>query len=207
MSVKLDTASQTGLAAPQPQPAEHPLAKLLIELGPLLVFFAVYAKFGIRPATAVLMGATLVSLVASRLVLGKISPMPIVTAVLVLVFGSLTLWLDDPRFIKMKPTAVYLLFAAALTFGMATGRPLLKYMLGEAFQLTPEGWRQFTLRWIGFFLVLAVLNECVWRNFSEGAWVTFKTFGVLPLTILFTALQIGLIRRFSDAPEAGKTSS
>jgi intracellular septation protein len=205
MSVNAEPAS-AAKHSPQPHSNERPIAKLLIELGPLLVFFAAYAKFGIRPATAVLMAATLISLVASRVVLRKISPMPIVTAVLVVVFGSLTLWLDDPRFIKMKPTAVYLLFAGALTFGVATGRPLLKMMLGEAFHLTAEGWRQFTLRWIIFFCCLALLNEIVWRNFSEGTWVTFKTFGVLPLTILFTALQIGLIRRFSVVPTIDKTS-
>ena len=200
MSYSRETdATQTEATATVEQ---RPGAKLLIELGPLLVFFAAYAMFGIKPATGALMAATLLSLVASRVVLGKISVMLKVTAVLVVGFGALTLLLDDPRFIKMKPTAVYLLFASALAFGLATGRPVLKMALGEAFRLTDEGWRLFTTRWLGFFLSVAALNEIVWRNFSEGAWVSFKTFGFLPLTVLFTALQIGLLRRYAvDQPK------
>ena len=131
--------------------------------------------------------------------------MPMVTAVLVVVFGGLTFWLDDPRFIKIKPTIINLLFAGVLFGGLLTGRPLLKLLFGEAFRLTEEGWRKLSVRWALFFLALAVLNEIVWRNFSEAAWVNFKVFGILPLTIVFAMAQIGLIKRYepkSETPDA-----
>ena len=121
--------------------------------------------------------------------------MPVVTAVLVVVFGGLTFWLDDPRFIKIKPTIINLLFAGVLIGGLITRRPLLKMLFGEAFNLTEEGWRKLSVRWTLFFLVLAALNEVVWRNFSEAAWVNFKVFGILPLTLVFAMAQIGLIKR------------
>ena len=119
-----------------------------------------------------------------------------VTAVLVVVFGGLTFWLDDPRFIKIKPTIINLLFAGVLFGGLMMRRPLLKLLLGEAFNLTEEGWRKLSMRWALFFLVLAALNEVVWRNFSEAAWVNFKVFGILPLTLVFAMAQIGLIKRY-----------
>lgn len=172
--------------------------KLLIELGPLLIFFAVYAKFGIFAATGVLMATTLVSLIASKIFLGHITIMPIVTAVIVTIFGGLTLWLQDATFIKMKPTIVNVLFAGVLAFGLAIKRPFLKLLFGEAFQMTDVGWTKLTVRWIGFFLFVAVLNELVWRNFSETTWVNFKVFGILPLTMVFAAAQVKLIQRFSN---------
>lgn len=170
-------------------------AKLLIELGPLLVFFATYYMFGIYPATAVLMISTVASLVASKVVLGKIAPMPIVTAVIVCLFGALTFWLNDPSFIKMKPTIVNLLFAGVLAGGLALGKPLIKYMFGEQLQLTDTGWHQLTIRWIVFFLCMAALNEFVWRTYSEAVWVNFKVFGLLPISIVFAIAQVGLIKR------------
>ena len=181
-------------------------AKLLIELGPLLVFFLAYAKFGIYWATGTLMVATMLSLIASWLVLGRISPMPVVTAVLVVIFGGLTFWLNDPRFIKMKPTMINLLFGGVLAAGLILRRPFLKMMFGEALRLTDEGWHKLTFRWMVFFLVLAVVNEVVWRNLSESSWVNFKVFGILPLTMVFAMAQVGLIRRYEEptelAPEA-----
>lgn len=176
------------------------IVKLLIELGPLVAFFAAYGRSGIYWATGVLMIATVIALIASWRLLGKISPVPVITAVLVVVFGGLTFLLDDPRFIKMKPTMINLLFAGALIGGVAMGKSPLKLMLGEAFRLTPEGWRILSYRWAGFFLVLAVANEFVWRNYSEAAWVNFKVFAILPLTFLFAMTQIGVIRKF-EAPE------
>jgi intracellular septation protein len=176
------------------------LVKLLIELGPLIAFFAAYGRAGIYWATGVLMLATVVALIASWRLLGRISPVPVVTAVLVVVFGGLTFLLDDPSFIKMKPTMINLIFAGALLGGAAVGRSPLKLMLGDAFRLTPEGWRILSYRWAAFFLVLAVANEYVWRHYSEAAWVNFKVFGILPLTFLFAMTQIGVIRRF-EAPE------
>ena len=156
-------------------------------------------------ATGVLMAATVVAMIVSRVWLGHISPTLVLTTVLVVGFGALTLWLNDARFIKMKPTMVNVLFAVALGGGLLTGRNFLQLLLGQAFRLTEEGWRKLTYRWIGFFLAMAVLNEIVWRNFSEGTWASFKVFGILPLTIIFAMLQVGLIQRYGlekadDAP-------
>ena len=178
-----------------------PIVKLLIELGPLLAFFAVYSRAGIYWATGILMIATVVALAASWKLLGRLSPVPLATAALVVVFGGLTFWLDDPSFIKMKPTFINLLFAGILGAGLLMRRPLLKLLFGEAFKLTEEGWRKLTVRWIAFFLGVAVLNEVVWRNFTEAAWVNFKVFGVLPLTLVFAMAQIGLIRRYEAKAE------
>jgi intracellular septation protein len=178
------------------RPAEaNPVVKLVIDLGPLIVFFIAYYRAGIFWATGVLMVATVAALVASRVLLGRFAVAPAATAVLVVVFGGLTFFLDDPSFIKMKPTIINLLFAAVLGVGLYTGRPLLKTFMGEALRLTDEGWQKMTVRWLGFFLAMAVTNEIVWRNFSEAAWVNFKVFGILPLTFVFAMAQVGLIRR------------
>jgi intracellular septation protein len=181
----------------------NPLLKLLIDFGPLVVFFAVYygveryrPEAGIYWATGVLMVATVAALTASRLLLGRFSVPPLVTAVLVAVFGALTIWLQDPRFIMIKPTIIYLLFVGVLAFGLVTRRPLLKLVMGEALQLTDEGWRKLTFRWLVFFAAMALLNEIVWRNFSQPVWVTFKAWGFLPLTLIFAVAQVGLIRRY-----------
>lgn len=182
--------------------APSPMLKLLIEVGPLVAFFAAYGRAGIYWATGVLMAATVVALVASWRLLGKISAVPVVTAVLVVIFGGLTFALDDPRFIKMKPTMINIIFAIALVIGVAMGKSPLKMMLGEAFSLTTQGWKVLSYRWAAFFIVLAVANEVVWRNFSESAWVNFKVFGILPLTFLFAMAQIGVIRRYEDKPDA-----
>lgn len=175
--------------------------KLLIELGPLIAFFLVFAKYDIFAATGVLIVATLLSLIASKVLLGHVTIMPIVTAVIVTVFGGLTLWLQDSTFIKMKPTIVNILFAAILAAGLAVKRPFLKLLLGEAFQLTDAGWAKLTVRWIAFFIFVAVLNEIVWRNFSETTWVNFKVFGILPLTMIFAGAQIPLIQKHSVEPD------
>jgi len=113
------------------------------------------------------------------------------------VFGGLTLWLQDETFIKIKPTIIYFLFAGILLGGMALGRNFLKAVLGEAFSLTPEGWRLLTLRWSGFFVFLAIVNELVWRNVSTDMWVSFKVFGFLPLTLVFAALQVGILQKYA----------
>jgi intracellular septation protein len=187
--------SQEGQRSTTPAHA-NPAMKLLIELGPLVVFFLVYSRAGIYWATGVLMVATILALGASWFMLGRVSPVPVATAVLVVVFGGLTFWLDDPRFIKMKPTMINLVFAATLVVGLVTGRPLLQLLFGDAFRLTEEGWRKLTWRWAIFFLVLAVLNEIVWRNFAESTWVNFKVFAILPLTMVFAMAQVGLIKRY-----------
>lgn len=173
------------------------IGKLLLDLAPLLIFFVVYMVAGIYWATGVLMVASIVAMIISKLWFNHLSPTLIMTTVLVVGFGALTLWLNDPRFIKMKPTMVNVLFAVVLGGGLLFGRNLLQLLLGQAFRLTEEGWRKLTYRWIGFFLVLAAVNEVVWRNFSETAWASFKVFGILPITIVFAMLQVGLIQRHS----------
>lgn len=179
------------------------LAKLAIDFGPLVAFFLTYyfveralPDAGIYWATGVLMAATLLALGASRLLLGRFSLPPLITAALVVVFGGLTIWLKDPRFVMMKPTFINLIFAGVLAFGLVTGRPLLKLVMGDALNLTDKGWQKLTVRWFVFFLALALLNEVVWRNFSQPAWVTFKAWGILPLTFVFAVAQVGLIKRY-----------
>ncbi len=198
-------APRDGEADAAPAADSKQLVKLILDLAPLLLFFAAYMASNIYIATGVLMAATVVAMIVSRVWLGHISPTLVLTTVLVVGFGALTLWLNDARFIKMKPTMVNVLFAVALGGGLLTGRNFLQLLLGQAFRLTEEGWRKLTYRWIGFFLAMAVLNEIVWRNFSEGTWASFKVFGILPLTIIFAMLQVGLIQRYGlekadDAP-------
>lgn len=198
-------APRNGEADTAPAADSKQLVKLILDLAPLLLFFAAYMASNIYIATGVLMAATVVAMIVSRVWLGHISPTLVLTTVLVVGFGALTLWLNDARFIKMKPTMVNVLFAVALGGGLLTGRNFLQLLLGQAFRLTEEGWRKLTYRWIGFFLAMAVLNEIVWRNFSEGTWASFKVFGILPLTIIFAMLQVGLIQRYGlekadDAP-------
>ena len=180
-----------------------PLVKLLIDAGPLVAFFVVYSRAGLMTATGVLIGATLVALVASYAIERRIALMPLISAGLVAVFGGLTLWLADETFIKMKPTIVYLLFAAALLGGLAFGRPFLKPLFQMAFHLTDEGWRILTLRWGLFFIAMAILNEIVWRNFSTDLWVDLKVFGFLPLTFVFAAAQVPLLMKYAE-PETGE---
>ena len=180
---------------PEPEFDRRQLIKLAIEMGPLVAFFVAYMNSDIITATGVLMAATLISLAASRYVLGHVAMMPIVTAVLVCVFGALTLWLQDPRFIKMKPTILYLLFSGVLFGGLLAGKLFLKQVFSEAFQISEEGWRKLTIRWASFFIVLALANELIWRNFPEEIWVKFKVFGFLPLTMAFALAQMGLIKR------------
>ncbi len=183
-----------------PTPDRNQLLKMGIDLAPLLVFFAVYITLGIYWATGALMAATIVSMIASWVLVGHISATLIVTTALVVGFGALTLSFNDPRFIKMKPTIVNLLFAGFLFGGLLLKRPVLQYILGEALRLTDAGWRKLSLRWACFFLAMAVLNEIVWRNFSEATWASFKVFGILPLTLGFAVLQLGLMRRYEETP-------
>lgn len=172
------------------------LLKLLVELGPLVIFFVSNARFGIIVGTAVFVVATIISLAVSRLLLGKIATMPLVSGFFVIVFGGLTVWLEDDLFIKMKPTIVNSLFAVLLFGGLAMGKPWLKYLFDEAFKLTDAGWRLLTFRWACFFVVLAVLNEIVWRTTSTDFWVSFKLLGIMPLTLVFAISQIGLLKKY-----------
>ena len=175
----------------------NPLFKLTLELGPLAIFFFANAKFGIFAATGAFMVAITVALAASWLLTRRLAIMPLVTGIVVLVFGGLTLALQDEIFIKMKPTIVNTLFGGVLIGGLFFGKSLLGYVFDSVFQLTDEGWRKLTLRWGLFFFLLAIVNEVIWRNFSTDFWVSFKVFGMMPLTIIFTLTQMPLIQRHS----------
>jgi intracellular septation protein len=193
-------ANETG-TKPAETSLKAQLLKLAVEVGPLIVFFLVNARAGIFWGTGVFMGATIASLIASRILFGRIPVMPLVTGICVMVFGGLTLWLQDDHFIKIKPTIVNALFAGALFFGLLANQPLLRIVFGEVFRLTDEGWRKLTLRWACFFTFLAVLNEIVWRSFSTDTWVSFKVFAVMPLTMAFAVAQVGLLRQYEQPAE------
>ncbi|MDP1582836.1 MAG: septation protein A, partial [Bradyrhizobium sp.] len=165
--------------------APHPLFKLATELGPLLVFFFANGRFNLFIATGAFMVAVIIAMVASYVVTRHVPMMAIVTAVVVIVFGALTLLLQDETFIKMKPTIVYTLFAAILGGGLLFGRSFIAIMFDQMFNLTPKGWRVLTLRWAFWFFAMAVLNEIIWRTQSTDFWVAFKVFGMVPLTMLF----------------------
>ncbi len=179
-----------------PDDTRRQLVKLLLELGPLVIFFFVNAEAGLYWGTGCFVAATLAALVSSKLVLGRIPIMPLVSSVFVIVLGGLTLWLHDDLFIKIKPTIVNALFATTLFGGLASGRSWLKYLFGDAFHLTERGWRILTFRWACFFVVLAVLNEVVWRNTSTEFWISFKLLGMMPLTMTFAIAQIGLLKKY-----------
>lgn len=186
---------------PEQGKQENPVLRLVLDLGPLLLFFGINAYYGIFVATAVFMVAIVIALAVSRILTGQFAKMPLVTAVFVIVFGGLTLYLQDETFIKIKPTIIYLLFAGILLGGLAVKRVFLRSLLGEAFDLNDEGWRKLTWRWVWFFVFLAALNEVVWRSFSTDVWVSFKVFGLLPLTLIFAAFQVGLLQKHARTTE------
>ncbi|KAB0681202.1 septation protein A [Aureimonas leprariae] len=189
----------------------NPALKFALELGPLLVFFfanyrgpwlaghfPALASLGgpIFVATALFMAATVAALAASWALTRTLPIMPLVSGLFVVVFGGLTLWLQNDVFIKMKPTIVNGIFAAILLGGLFLfNRPLLGYVFDQAFKLDDAGWRKLTLRWGVFFVVLAILNEVIWRNFSESFWVSFKVWGTMPITMAFMLFQVPLLKR------------
>ena len=188
------------------KPKLHPLAKLALDLGPLVLFIAANARFGIFVATAIFMAASLAALAVSYVLTRHIAIMPVVTAVVVLVFGSLTLALHDETFIKLKPTIIYTLFGLTLIGGYIFNKPLLAIVFDAMFHLTEEGWRKLTLRWAAFFFVLAVLNEAVWRTQTTQVWVGFKSFGFYAVHLpVRDGLQYRLLTKYATAqpnPEA-----
>jgi intracellular septation protein len=204
----------------------NPWLKLALDLGPLLLFFYANAKpglfepwlkpiipdavatgerAGIFVATAVFMVAIVIALAVSYALTRRLPVMAMVSAVVVVVFGGLTLVLQNETFIKLKPTIIYLLFTGVLFGGMIFRKPLLAMVFDQVFHLTEEGWRKLTVRWALFFLALAVLNEIVWRTQSTDTWVTFKVFGVMPLTFIFAAFQYPLLMKYdASAKEEAK---
>ncbi|MGO4389278.1 septation protein A [Microvirga sp. 2YAF29] len=181
-----------------------PFLKIALELGPLVLFFMANAyadRFGIREdqrffvATGLFIPATLIALAVNYLLVRKLPIMPLVSAVFVVAFGGLTLLLKDDTFLKLKPTIVNGLFGIALLGGLYFRKPLLQIVLDSVFELTDEGWRKLTFRWALFFLLLAVINEIVWRTQTTDFWVSFKVFGIMPLTVAFALSQMPLILR------------
>jgi len=173
-----------------------------LEIGPLVLFFAANAKWGIFIGTGVFIVATAIALPCYRWMEGRWPVMPLVGGFFVLVFGGLTIWLQDEIFIKLKPTIVNCLFGVILGGGLLLfDRPLLKPIFGTAFQLTEEGWRKLTLRWCLFFFVLAAVNEVMWRGFSTDTWIASKMFLSFPLTLVFAFLQVPLLKRHYDGKD------
>ena len=170
--------------------------KLLIDIGPLAVFFIFYTRSGLQASILPLMIATVIAVLFSYILEKKIPIMPTVGAGIVLIFGGLTIYFDNEVFIKMKPTIINLVFAVILYGGMLIRKHLLKILLGAALKLEEEGWRILTYRWIGFFIALAILNEIVWRTQSTDIWVNFKVFAILPITFIFTMTQFPLIKKY-----------
>jgi intracellular septation protein len=179
------------------RPQLNPILKLVLDIGPLVLFFAANVRFGIFTATAAFMVAVLIALAVAYAKTRRIEVMPLVTAVIVVIFGGLTLILHNDTFIKLKPTIIYALFGGTLVAGLLFGKSFLGILFNSVFDLTDEGWRKLTWRWAFFFFALAVLNEIVWRNFSTDFWVSFKLFGVVPLTFLFGALQYPLLTKYA----------
>jgi intracellular septation protein len=186
------------------KPKLNPYLKLALDIGPLLLFFVANSRLGIFAGTATFMVAVVVALGISYAMTRHWPVMPVVSAVIVLVFGGLTLILHDETFIKVKPTIIYALFGGALLVGYFFDKPLLEIVFDSVFHITDEGWRKLTLRWAGFFLFLAVLNEVVWRTQSTDFWVNAKVFGFMPLTFIFGALQVPLLMKYAVEPAPAK---
>ena len=193
---------------------ERPFSKLILEMGPLIIFFVCYYNapipenlindldeanlFKIIFATKIFVPAILVALFIGWLQTKKIAKMPLITAILVVVFGGLTIWLNNPIFIKMKPTLIYLIFSAILGYGLLKKKSYLKILMGSAIPINEEGWLILSKRFVGFFVLLAFTNEIIWRFFSQDFWVNFKTFGLPILLIFFMALQFNLFNKYSN---------
>ena len=172
------------------------ISKLLIDIGPLAIFFIFYSRSDLKSAIIPFMIATLIAVLFSYIMEKKIPIMPTVGAFIILIFGGLTIYFDNEVFFKMKPTIINLLFAIVLYGGVIVKKPLLKFLLGAAIKLEDEGWKILTQRWISFFIALAILNEIVWRTQSTDIWVNFKVFGILPITFIFTMTQFPLIKKY-----------
>jgi intracellular septation protein len=183
------------------KPKLNPLLKLALDIGPLVVFFVANSRFGVFAGTAVFMVAVIAALLVSYAMTRHWPIMPVVSAVVVMVFGGLTLMLHDETFIKVKPTIIYALFGGVLAWGYVFDKPLLAIVFDSMFHVTDEGWRKLTLRWTIFFFALALLNEAVWRTQSTDVWLASKVLVFIPLNFIFAALQYPLIARYHVEPE------
>jgi len=172
------------------------ISKLLIDIGPLAVFFIFYTRSDLQTAILPFMIATVIAVLFSYIIEKKIPIMPTVGAIIILIFGGLTIYFDNETFFKMKPTIINLLFAGILYGGIILNKPLLRYLLGAALKLQDEGWDILTKRWIGFFIALAILNEIIWRTQTTDIWVSFKVFVILPITFIFTLTQFSTIKKY-----------
>ena len=175
------------------------LIKFITDFGPLIIFFSFYYKSGknLQIAILPLVIATIISIIIVWILEKKIPFVPLLGGVLITFFGGLTIYFENPVFIYMKPTIINIIFAIALFFGKYfTSEPILKKILGKTMPLNNEGWNKLNSRWIFFFVFLAILNEFIWRTQSEEFWVNFKVWGMLPITIIFTAFQIPLINKY-----------
>ncbi len=170
--------------------------KLLIDIGPLAVFFIFYTRSGLQASILPLMIATVIAVLFSYILEKKIPLMPTFGAIIILIFGGLTIYFDNETFFKMKPTIINILFAGILYGGIIFKKPLLRYLLGAALKLEDKGWDILTKRWISFFIALAILNEIVWRTQTTDVWVNFKVFGILPITFIFTLTQFTTIKKY-----------
>jgi intracellular septation protein len=186
------------------KPKLNPYLKLALDIGPLLVFFVASSRLGIFGGTAVFMVAVAVALGISYAMTRHWPLMPVVSAVIVMVLGGLTLFLHDETFIKVKPTILYTLFGGALLVGYFFDKPLLEIVFDSVFHITDEGWRKLTLRWAAFFFVLAVFNEVIWRTQSTDIWLKVKIFGFTPLILIFGALQLPLLMKYAVEPAPAK---
>ena len=173
--------------------------KFITDFGPLFVFFTIYYKSGkdLKMAIPPFVIATIIALIAVWYIEKKVPMVPLIGGILITLFGGLTIYFDDPIFIYIKPTIINILFGLGLIFGkFFTNEPVLKKLLGKSISLTDEGWKILNMRWVFSFFGLAILNEIIWRTQSEEFWVNFKVWGILPITFLFTAFQIGIINRY-----------
>jgi intracellular septation protein len=183
--------------------AMNPWLKLTLDVGPLILFFVANARAGIFVATAAFMAAVVVALAVSYALIRRFPVMTVVSTVIVVVFGGLTLLLHDDLFIKLKPTIIYLLFASVLVGGLILRKPLLETVFDSVFHLTEDGWRILTMRWTIFFFLLAIANEIVWRTQTTDFWVSFKLFAVVPATFVFAALQYPLMTKYAVPERKG----